>query len=78
MASGRGSNFTACVEAIRKKKLPIQILALVSDNPGAKALESAKSFQIPTKVLDFAKYEPKRPTTRICSSIWRNSRRTLL
>lgn len=59
LASGRGSNFTACVEAIRKKKLPIQILALVSDNPGAKALESAKSFQIPTKVLDFAKYEPK-------------------
>ncbi|MCZ8341944.1 MAG: phosphoribosylglycinamide formyltransferase [Leptospira sp.] len=59
LASGRGSNFSACVEAIRKKKLPVQILALVSDNPGAKALDAAKSFQIPTKVLDFTKYDPK-------------------
>ncbi|TGK83970.1 phosphoribosylglycinamide formyltransferase [Leptospira montravelensis] len=59
LASGRGSNFTASVEYIRKKKLKIELMALVSDNPEAKALGIAKSLGIPTKVIPYANYSEK-------------------
>ncbi|TGK86908.1 phosphoribosylglycinamide formyltransferase [Leptospira noumeaensis] len=59
LASGRGSNFTASVEYIRKKKLKIDLVALVTDNPEAKALGIAKSFGIPTKVIPYATYSQK-------------------
>ncbi|MDF3818671.1 phosphoribosylglycinamide formyltransferase [Leptospira sp. 96542] len=60
LASGRGSNFSAAVDQIRKKKLPIDILALITDNPRAKALEIAKSNQIPTEILDFGSFPAKQ------------------
>ncbi|MCT8332779.1 phosphoribosylglycinamide formyltransferase [Leptospira sp. 85282-16] len=59
LASGRGSNFTASVEYIRKKKLKIELMALVTDNPEAKALGIAKSLGIPTKVIPYANYSEK-------------------
>ncbi|TGL90753.1 phosphoribosylglycinamide formyltransferase [Leptospira congkakensis] len=59
LASGRGSNFTASVEYIRKKKLKIDLVALVTDNPEAKALGIAKSFGIPTKVIPYSNYPQK-------------------
>ncbi|TGM56937.1 phosphoribosylglycinamide formyltransferase [Leptospira vanthielii] len=59
LASGRGSNFTASVEYIRKKKLKLDLVALVTDNPDAKALGIAKSFGIPTKVIPYATYVQK-------------------
>lgn len=59
LASGRGSNFTASVEYIRKKKLKLDLVALVTDNPEAKALGVAKSFGIPTKVIPYAAYAQK-------------------
>lgn len=59
LASGRGSNFTASVEYIRKKKLKLDLVALVTDNPEAKALGVAKSFGIPTKVIPYATYAQK-------------------
>ncbi|EOQ90401.1 phosphoribosylglycinamide formyltransferase [Leptospira yanagawae serovar Saopaulo str. Sao Paulo = ATCC 700523] len=59
LASGRGSNFSASVEFIRKKKLKLDILALVSDNPEAKALPLAKKFGISTKVIPYSSYTTK-------------------
>ncbi|MCW7470475.1 phosphoribosylglycinamide formyltransferase [Leptospira kanakyensis] len=59
LASGRGSNFTASVEYIRKKKLKSDLVALVTDNPEAKALGIAKSFGIPTKVIPYVTYPQK-------------------
>lgn len=59
LASGRGSNFTASVEYIRKKKLKLDLVALVTDNPEAKAVGVAKSFGIPTKVIPYATYAQK-------------------
>lgn len=46
-ASGRGSNLDAIVQAIRKKELPAQILAVVSDQPDAGALVKARQYDIP-------------------------------
>ncbi|MCG6145333.1 phosphoribosylglycinamide formyltransferase [Leptospira bandrabouensis] len=60
LASGRGSNFTASVEYIRKKKLKLDLVALVTDNPEAKALGIAKSFGIPTKTIPYANYSEKK------------------
>lgn len=59
LASGLGSNFSACMEFLQKKALPVKVLGLISDNPAAKALEKAKSFQIPSFVLPFSEYQPK-------------------
>ncbi|MBL0956493.1 MAG: phosphoribosylglycinamide formyltransferase [Leptospira sp.] len=59
LASGRGSNFSASVEFIRKKKLKLDIQALVSDNPEAKALSIAKKFGISTKVIPYHTYTSK-------------------
>jgi len=60
LASGRGSNFENAVKAIRKKKAPIDILGLVTDNPEAKAIDLAKGFQIPSYALPFANYKDKK------------------
>ncbi|XDD47859.1 phosphoribosylglycinamide formyltransferase [Leptospira sp. WS39.C2] len=59
LASGRGSNFSASVEYIRKKKLKVDILALVSDNPDAKALTIAQKFGISTKIIPYHTYTSK-------------------
>ncbi|PIT84165.1 phosphoribosylglycinamide formyltransferase [Candidatus Micrarchaeota archaeon CG10_big_fil_rev_8_21_14_0_10_45_29] len=52
LASGRGSNFEAIANAIKEKRCDAKILALISDNPGAKALEIAKKQEIPSHVFE--------------------------
>ncbi|TGL72439.1 phosphoribosylglycinamide formyltransferase [Leptospira jelokensis] len=59
LASGRGSNFSASIEFIRKKKLKLEPLALLTDNPEAKALTLAKKFGISTKVIPYSTYLSK-------------------
>lgn len=51
LASGRGTNFQAIAEAARSGQLSVEIVALVSDNPKAGALEIAERFGIPTQVV---------------------------
>jgi phosphoribosylglycinamide formyltransferase-1 len=48
LLSGRGSNFQAIVEA----KLPIDIVAVISNRPQAAGLEYARSHGIPAIALD--------------------------
>ncbi|TGL48716.1 phosphoribosylglycinamide formyltransferase [Leptospira kemamanensis] len=59
LASGRGSNFSASVEFIRKKKLKLDLVALVTDNPEAKALSLAKKFGISTKIIPYTQFSSK-------------------
>ena len=54
LASGRGSNFQAVIEAIRLGKIPAVCVALITDNPGAYAIERAKNAGIPVKVIDYS------------------------
>jgi phosphoribosylglycinamide formyltransferase-1 len=52
LASGRGSNFEAILRAVRSGGLPdTQIVALVSDQPAAPALEKARSAGVKTIVV---------------------------
>ncbi len=57
LASGNGSNFEAIVKHIREQKLPIVVEALITDNPGAYAIERAKRLGIPVKVLPFKSFK---------------------
>jgi phosphoribosylglycinamide formyltransferase 1 len=52
MASGSGSNFAAVAKAIASRQLQAKIAVLIYNNPGIKALEYAKKYQIPTVFHD--------------------------
>lgn len=52
LASGRGSNFRALAEAAASGRLPAAIVALVTDRPGAPALDVACAHGIEAVVVD--------------------------
>jgi phosphoribosylglycinamide formyltransferase-1 len=56
LASGRGSNFQAVIEAIAAGRIPATCVALITDNPKAYALERAEAADIPVIVLDYASF----------------------
>lgn len=59
LASGRGSNFQAVVEAIDARQIPAKCVALITDNPKAFALERAGKAGIPVTVLDYGSFPSK-------------------
>jgi phosphoribosylglycinamide formyltransferase-1 len=52
LASGRGSNFGAIVKAAEERRIPARIVALVSDRPGAAALDIARGHGIAALHID--------------------------
>lgn len=56
LASGRGSNFQALVEAARAGRLPAVVAVLISDRGTAPALEIARAHGIEALVLDPKQY----------------------
>ncbi len=52
LASGRGSNFKAILNAIAAKKCDAKILALISDHADAPAISIAKKAGIPAHVVE--------------------------
>jgi phosphoribosylglycinamide formyltransferase-1 len=56
LASGRGSNFQALIDAARPGYFPGTIARLITDNPDAYAIRRAKDAGIPVSVLDFASF----------------------
>ena len=56
LASGRGSNFQAVIDAIQDGKIPATCGALITDNPKAYAIERAKKAKIPVTVIDYASF----------------------
>lgn len=55
LASGRGSNFVAIVDAVRRGDLPVRPALLLSDVAEAPVLAEAERRGVPTVVLDPAK-----------------------
>ena len=51
--SGTGSNLNSLIQFSRKKKSPISIELIISDNLKAKGLKFGKIFKIPSKVFTF-------------------------
>lgn len=56
LASGRGSNFQALIDAARSGYFPATIARLITDNPEAFAIRRAKDAGIPVSVLDFGSF----------------------
>ena len=60
MASGSGSNFQALAEVVRDGRLPLDPIALVSNAPGAYALERAHAAGVPTRVVAWERASESR------------------
>ncbi len=52
LVSGRGSNMEAILQAIREKELAATVEVVLSNNPLAQALETARLFGIKTEAID--------------------------
>ena len=52
LASGRGSNFQAILDAIDAGECAADVKVLITDNPEAKAIDRAKSKNISVEVID--------------------------
>ena len=59
LASGRGSNFQAIIDALRNGDIPATCVRLITDNPGAYAIERARKAGIPVTVIDFLSFPSK-------------------
>ena len=59
LASGRGSNFQAVIDAIKDEKIPATCVALITDNPKAYAIERAKKAGIPVRIIDYATFSSR-------------------
>ncbi|MGB9177465.1 MAG: phosphoribosylglycinamide formyltransferase [Methanoregula sp.] len=59
LASGRGSNFQAVLEAIDARTIPAACVALITDNPEAYAISRAQSAGVPVIVLEYASFPSK-------------------
>lgn len=60
LVSGRGTNLQAIIDAWEAGTLPVEIVGVLSDNPGAKALERASAHGLRTAVLEAASYPDRR------------------
>lgn len=52
LISGRGSNLQSIIDETQAGRLPIEIRAVISNNPGAYGLVRARNAGIPTRILD--------------------------
>jgi len=59
LASGRGSNFQAILDALSAGKINGEIVALLTDNREAYAIERADTADIPAIVLNYKDYPSK-------------------
>ncbi|MEK7303911.1 MAG: phosphoribosylglycinamide formyltransferase [Pseudomonadota bacterium] len=56
LISGRGSNLQALLDAIRADDLPIEIRAVISNNPEAEGLQRARAAGVPTETINHRDY----------------------
>ncbi|MDK2989436.1 MAG: phosphoribosylglycinamide formyltransferase 1 [Methanoculleus sp.] len=77
LASGRGSNFQAVIDAIAAAEIPAVCVGLVTDNPGAYAIERAKGAGIPVTVVDYARFPSKAAYEEALLSAMRDCRADL-
>ena len=57
LASGRGTNLQAIIEAIEDDKIAGEIKIVVSDHPDACALKRAQQYLIDTRYIDFKEFK---------------------
>jgi phosphoribosylglycinamide formyltransferase-1 len=60
LISGRGSNMEAILKSIKRKRIPIKPVVVISNNPDAKGLEIAKKLGVKTEVIDSSGFQGDR------------------
>jgi phosphoribosylglycinamide formyltransferase 1 len=64
LASGRGSNFQAVIDAIRDGRVPAECVALITDNPQAYAIERARAANIPVTMVEYPSFPAREAYER--------------
>jgi phosphoribosylglycinamide formyltransferase-1 len=64
LASGRGSNFQAVIDAIEEGYIPAVCNCLITDNPHAYAVDRAAQANIPTRILDYESFSGREEYNR--------------
>lgn len=59
LISGSGTNLQALIDEQTTGELPIDIVAVISNRPGAGGLEKAQSAGIPTHVIDHTQFDDR-------------------
>ncbi len=77
LASGRGSNLQALLDACSNGSLPIEIVGVGSDQPETGALKLSRSAEIPTRVFQVSDY-PHRQAQEEDILIWMRENRVEL
>ena len=57
LASGRGTNLQAIIEAIEEGKIEGEIKVVISDNPDAYVLKRAQQYNIDTRYINFKEFK---------------------
>ena len=69
LASGRGSNFQAVIDAIREGMVPAECVALITDNPQAYAIRRARAAEIPVMVVEYDSFSAREAYERALLSV---------
>src|SRR5262249_30514900 len=70
LLSGRGSNFEAIADAIDDGHIPnAELVAVISDQPGARGLERAQARGIPSYTLEREKFSSRREHERAIQEV---------
>jgi len=64
LVSGAGTNLQAILDACADPEYPAQVVVVVSDRPGAYALERARRAGVSTHVVDWSAYRARGPFCR--------------
>lgn len=64
LASGRGSNFQAVVNALKTGKISGSCKSLITDNPNAYAIEHARKAKIPVIIIDYTSFSSREDYER--------------
>lgn len=72
LASGSGSNAQAIFEKIREGRLDAEARLVVSNRPGARVLERARTFGVPALELDHKAYETREDFDRVLADALRD------
>ena len=54
LASSRGSNFQAVIDAVQAGVIPAVLAGLITDNPSALAITRAREAGVPVFIVDYA------------------------
>lgn len=78
MCSGRGTNLSSIISAVKSGKIPARIGVVVSDNPEAKALTRAREAGIPAILVNRGDFESRDDFEKELVSVLRDHGVTLV